>query len=84
MGSAPDAGWFGYAHADVERSSRPGHGVDFWVLGLQILGIASLAARSTSSSRSSTCARPGMTLMRMPVFIWMTLVTRSCSSSPSR
>ena len=30
--------------------------------------------RSTSSSRSSTCGRPGMKLMRMPVFIWMTLV----------
>jgi cytochrome c oxidase subunit 1 len=31
--------------------------IDFWVLGLQILGIASLAAASTSSRRSSTCGR---------------------------
>ena len=33
--------------------------------------------RSTSSSRSSPCARPGMTLRRLPLFVWMMLVTRS-------
>ena len=27
-------------------------------------------ARSTSSSRSTTCARPGMSWMRMPLFVW--------------
>src|SRR2546427_6516371 len=40
---APDAGWFGYANL-TERQYSPGPNVDFWMLGLQILGIASLAA----------------------------------------
>ena len=36
---------------------------------------ARCSARSTSSPRSSTCARPGMTLHKMPLFIWAMLVT---------
>src|SRR3989475_6522806 len=40
---APDAGWFGYANL-TSRQFSPGPNVDFWLLGLQILGIASLAA----------------------------------------
>src|SRR3990170_947047 len=40
---APDAGWFGYAPLTLSRFS-PGEGVDFWALGLQILGIASMAS----------------------------------------
>ncbi|MBI2913296.1 MAG: cbb3-type cytochrome c oxidase subunit I, partial [Chloroflexi bacterium] len=34
---APDAGWFGYANLTSNQFS-PGHGIDFWILGLQILG----------------------------------------------
>ena len=33
------------------------------------------SARSTSSPRSSACARPGMTMFRMPIFTWNILVT---------
>ena len=33
------------------------------------------SARSTSSPRSSTCARLGMTLHKMPLFAWSVLVT---------
>src|SRR6058998_1980298 len=35
---APDAGWFGYANL-TSRQFSPGPNVDFWLLGLQILGI---------------------------------------------
>src|SRR5207249_603460 len=39
--AAPDGGWFGYANLTSKQYS-PGMNIDFWVLGLQILGIASL------------------------------------------
>src|SRR6266516_7175845 len=43
LGGAPDAGWFGYANLTTRQYS-PGPGIDFWMLGLQVLGVASLAA----------------------------------------
>src|SRR5688500_10284672 len=43
FGVAPDSGWFGYANLTSKQYS-PGLNVDFWMLGLQILGIASMAA----------------------------------------
>ena len=41
--AAPNAGWFGYAPLTT-RPFSPGLNIDFWVIGLQILGISSLAA----------------------------------------
>src|SRR5690606_37897075 len=41
FGAAPNAGWFGYAPLTGVQYS-PGLNVDFWVLGLQVLGIASI------------------------------------------
>src|SRR3989304_3165403 len=38
---APDAGWFGYAPLTVKSA---GVGIDFWALGLLILGVASMAS----------------------------------------
>ena len=43
FGGAPNVGWFGYANL-TELKFNPGHGVDFWLFGLQLLGFASLAA----------------------------------------
>ena len=79
LGGAPNGGWFGY----TPLTSTP------MTPGLPARPRSRLldrrprdarhrvghVRRSTSSSRSSTCARPGMTLMRMPVFVWMMLVT---------
>ncbi|HLE79864.1 MAG TPA: cbb3-type cytochrome c oxidase subunit I, partial [Dehalococcoidia bacterium] len=71
---APDAGWFGYANLTSNQFS-PGHGIDFWVLGLQILGIASMASGFNFLVTILNMRAPGMTLFRMPLFVWMTLVT---------
>jgi len=71
---APDAGWFGYAPLTLNRFS-PGEGVDFWALGLQILGIASMASGFNFIVTILNMRAPGMTLFRMPLFVWMTLVT---------
>jgi cytochrome c oxidase subunit 1 len=74
LGGAPDTGWFGYSNLTSSQFS-PGHGVDFWAIGLQILGVASLAAGFNFIITIVNMRSPGMKLMRMPVFIWMTLVT---------
>jgi cytochrome c oxidase subunit 1 len=70
----PDGGWFGYQPL-TSTTYSPGHGIDFWVLGLQILGIASLAGGFNFVVTILNMRAPGMTLFRMPVFVWMTLVT---------
>ena len=74
MGGAPDTGWFGYSNLTAKTYS-PGVGVDFWAVGLQILGVASLAAAFNFIVTIINMRAPGMTFMRLPVFVWMTLVT---------
>src|SRR3990170_1428086 len=71
---APDAGWFGYSTLTSTKFSD-GHGVDFWIFGLQILGIASLAGGFNFIVTILNMRAPGMSLFRMPLFVWMTLVT---------
>src|SRR3954452_21009389 len=43
VGTPPDGGWFGYANLTT-RPFTPGASIDFWVLGLQVLGISSMVA----------------------------------------
>ena len=50
--------------------------VDFWLIGLSILGIASIRGRCELHHHDHQPPRaPGMRLMRMPLFTWMTFVT---------
>ncbi len=75
FGAAPDTGWFGYANL-TSRQFSPGPNVDFWMLGLQILGIASLAAAVNFFVTIVNLRAPGMRLMRMPMFVWMSFITQ--------
>ncbi len=75
FGLAPDGGWFGYANLTTTQFS-PRHTIDFWMLGLQILGISSMLAGFNFLVTIINMRAPGMTLMRMPVFIWMSFVTQ--------
>jgi cytochrome c oxidase subunit 1 len=72
---APDAGWFGYANLTARQFS-PGPNIDFWMLGLQILGVSSLAAGFNFIVTILNLRAPGMKMMRLPAFTWMTLVTQ--------
>lgn len=69
----PSVGWFGYA--PFTDSQYSGIGTDFWILGLQVLGIASLAAAFNFIVTILNMRAPGMLMMRLPVFTWMTLIT---------
>jgi cytochrome c oxidase subunit 1 len=75
FGKAPDTGWFGYANLTSKQYS-PGLNVDFWMIGLQVLGIASLAAAVNFFVTIINLRAPGMKLMRMPMFVWMTFITQ--------
>ena len=74
FGGAPDAGWFGYANLTSTQYS-PGMRIDFWVLGLMVLGVSSIAAALNFIVTIINLRAPGMSLMRMPLFTWMTFVT---------
>jgi cytochrome c oxidase subunit 1 len=75
FGMAPDAGWFGYANLTSKQYS-PGLNVDFWLIGLQVLGVASLAAAVNFFVTIVNLRAPGMKLMRMPMFVWMSFITQ--------
>ena len=74
FGAAPHASWVGYATLTSPEFS-PGQNTNFWLIGLSILGIASIMGGVNFITTIINMRAPGMKLMRMPLFTWMTLVT---------
>ena len=74
-GGGADCGWFCYSPNSGVTFS-PSHGVDFYAIGLQILGLASLVSSINLIVTCLNMRAPGMTLMRMPVLTWMLLITQ--------
>jgi cytochrome c oxidase subunit I len=70
----PDQGWYGYAPLTTPMFS--GNEINFWALGLQILGLASLAASFNFIITIINMRAPGMTMMRLPMFTWTTLIVQ--------
>ena len=78
LGGAPNGGWFGYTpltSTPLGLGALPGRGPDFWTVGIVMLGIASTTSAINIIVTVLNMRAPGMTLMRMPVFVWMMLVT---------
>lgn len=73
FGDAPSAGWFAYAPIGLNQFS-PGHGMDFFIIGLQIAGFGSLMGAINFIATILNMRAPGMTLLRMPLFTWTSLV----------
>jgi cytochrome c oxidase subunit I len=73
--AAPNQGWYGYAPL-TESAWNPGRNVDFWMIGLQVLGVASVAAGINFIVTIFNMRAPGMSMMRMPVFTWSVLITQ--------
>ncbi|MFM7213495.1 MAG: cbb3-type cytochrome c oxidase subunit I, partial [Verrucomicrobiota bacterium] len=72
-GSAPDVGWFAYSPLTGKAFSR-GHSTDYWILSILISGIGSICS-AVNVIVTVVCMRcRGMTLMRMPLFVWIVLV----------
>jgi cytochrome c oxidase subunit 1 len=72
FGGAPDSGWTNYAPLSTQS---PGHGVDFYVMGLQLSGAGTIMSAINFIATIIMMRGPGMTYMRMPLFTWTTLVT---------
>jgi cytochrome c oxidase subunit 1 len=75
LGGGADGGWFAYA-PNTGVVFSPSHGMDFYAIGLQITGIASLIGGVNLVVTCLNLRAPGMTLMKMPVFTWMSLVVQ--------
>ena len=73
-GGAPNGGWFGYP-PNSSLGFNPGNGITYWVMGLNILGVASIAAGLNFIVTIINMRAPGLHMMRLPVFTWMTLIT---------
>jgi len=77
LGGAPDGGWFGYApltSTPLAQGYLPGRGPDFWSVGIIMLGIGSVATAVNFLVTIINMRAPGMTMMRLPPFVWMMLV----------
>ncbi|MGH2525673.1 MAG: cytochrome c oxidase subunit I, partial [Actinomycetota bacterium] len=73
LGGAPNGGWFGYPS---NSTLDPTRGMTFYSLGLIITGIASTVSAINLAVTIINMRAPGMTLFRMPVFVWMGLVVQ--------
>jgi cytochrome c oxidase subunit 1 len=77
LGGAPNGGWFGYApltSTPMSKGFLPGHGPDFWTVGLIMLGIGSVTSALNFIVTVINMRAPGMTMLRMPPFTWMMTV----------
>jgi len=73
-GNAPNGGWFGYAPLSG-ATFNPGLGMTYWVVGLNVLGVASIAAGLNFIVTILNMRAPGMGMFKIPIFTWMTLIT---------
>ena len=72
--SVPDVGWFAYAPLTSKAFSQ-GNGSDYWALGIFITGIGTIGT-ALNIVVTTICMRcKGMKLSRMPLFVWLMLVT---------
>lgn len=71
-GGAPDIGWFGYAPLTSYAFSR-GTSTDYWILGLLVSGTGSIAAAINLVATILCLRAPGMSLGKVPLFVWMML-----------
>ncbi len=72
-GTAPDAGWFAYAPL-TERAFSRGTSADYWILSIMLGGIGSTITAINVIATALSMRTKGMTLARMPLFVWMMCV----------
>ena len=71
---AASFGWFAYAPLSSTTFS-PGLGGNLWVFGLAMSGFGTILGAVNFITTIITMRAPGMTMFRMPIFTWNTLVT---------
>jgi cytochrome c oxidase subunit I len=71
---AASFGWFAYTPLSSQTFS-PGLGGNLWVFGLGLSGFGTIVGAVNFITTIITMRVPGMTMWRMPIFTWNTLVT---------
>ncbi|MES2344880.1 MAG: cbb3-type cytochrome c oxidase subunit I, partial [Chlamydiota bacterium] len=74
IGVYAGTGWSAYPPLSGSKYN-PGVGVDYWLWSVQISGAGSLLSGINFLATILKMRCPGMTLMRMPIFVWATLAT---------
>jgi cytochrome c oxidase subunit 1 len=67
-------GWTAYAPLN-NTTFTPGAGGNLWVLGLGLQGFGTILGSVNFITTIITMRAPGMTMFRMPIFTWNTLIT---------
>jgi cytochrome c oxidase subunit 1 len=68
-GGAASSGWTAYTPLSTDEFS-PGPGQDLWILGLHLTSLSSLAGAINFLVTIHNMRTPGMTWMRIPLFVW--------------
>lgn len=76
VGEFAATGWLAYPPLS-EIAYSPGVGVDYWIWSIQIAGIGSLLSGVNFIVTILRMRAPGMTLMKMPLFVWSVLCSMS-------
>jgi cytochrome c oxidase subunit 1 len=72
-GSAPNVGWFAYAPL-TGRAFSPGNSTDYWNLSILVMGFGTVATSINLIATTLAMRCRGMTLGRLPLYVWMMLV----------
>jgi len=71
-GGAPNFGWTFYAPLSTTYAPPS---TDFFILGVHMMGISSIMGAINVIVTVFNMRAPGMTLMKMPLFVWTWLIT---------
>jgi cytochrome c oxidase subunit 1 len=73
-GGPADVGWTGYPpNSELHYSTTTG--TDLWIVGLALVGFASILGGVNFVATTYTRRAPGMSMLRLPIFTWTVLVT---------
>jgi cytochrome c oxidase subunit 1/cytochrome c oxidase subunit I+III len=73
VGKVPFNGWYEYPPF-ISKSYSPGTNVDFWGLGVIFTGLSTTVGSINFIVTIFKLRAPGMTLNRMPLFVWSMLI----------
>jgi cytochrome c oxidase subunit 1 len=71
-GSAPNFGWTFYAPLSTTYGPKS---TDFFIFSIHLMGMSSILGAINVIATILNMRAPGMTLMKMPIFVWTWLIT---------